>query len=202
MTGEPVAIGAVEDRMIAGGSGAIAARIYVPEAAAGPMVVYFHGGGYVKGGIEEGDAFCRSLARATRRIVVSVGYRLAPEHPFPAALDDAVAATAWAFRHAAELGGDGHAVAVCGESAGGNLAAVVCHSPAPAARRRSHSRCCSSPSSTSRCRSPRSRWRRPSAWCRATISRGTTANIAAATATCATPISPIFAKIWLGCHRR
>jgi acetyl esterase len=80
----------------------------------------------VKGGLDETDAFCRRLARSTGRIVASVEYRLAPEHPFPAALDDACAATAWAFEHAAQLGATRHSFAVCGESAGGNLAAVVC----------------------------------------------------------------------------
>lgn len=127
ITGAPVAIGAVEDRVIPGRSGAIPARIYTPEAAAGPLLMYFHGGGYVKGGLDEADTFCRRIAKATGRIVVAVGYRLAPEHPFPAALDDAWDATAWAFRHAADLGSDVHAFAVSGESAGGNLAAVVCH---------------------------------------------------------------------------
>ncbi len=89
-------------------------------------MLYFHGGGYVKGGIEESDAFCRNLAKVTRHLVLSIDYRLAPEHPFPAALDDAVAATLWAGTHAHDLGGASGPVVVCGESAGGNLAAVAC----------------------------------------------------------------------------
>jgi acetyl esterase len=91
-----------------------------------PVILYFHGGGYVKGGIEESDAFCRRLARTSGHVVLSVAYRLAPEHPFPAALDDAYASTVWACHHAAEVGGASGPVAVCGESAGGNLAAVTC----------------------------------------------------------------------------
>jgi len=83
-------------------------------------------GGYVKGGIEESDAFCRNLARVTRYMVLSIDYRLAPEHRFPAALDDAVAATIWAGAHAVDLGGAPDPVVLCGESAGGNLAAVTC----------------------------------------------------------------------------
>ena len=80
----------------------------------------------MKGGIEESDAFCRNLAHVTRHMVVSIDYRLAPEHCFPAALDDAVASTIWAGTHAADLGGAPAPIVVCGESAGGNLAAVTC----------------------------------------------------------------------------
>lgn len=126
VTGEPVAVDRIQDLTIAGGEAAIAARAYVPVRRPAPIVVYLHGGGYVKGGIEESDAFCRNLARVTSHVVVSIAYRLAPEHPFPAALDDAVAAIRWACAHAAELGGASGPVVVCGESAGGNLAAVAC----------------------------------------------------------------------------
>ncbi|TMH34718.1 MAG: alpha/beta hydrolase, partial [Betaproteobacteria bacterium] len=76
--------------------------------------------------MEESDAFCRSLAKVTRHMVLSIDYRLAPEHPFPAALDDAVTATIWAGTHAVDLGGTPGPIVVCGESAGGNLAAVSC----------------------------------------------------------------------------
>jgi len=107
--------------------GPIPARVYAPGGVQPlPVMLYFHGGGYVKGGLDECDAFCRNLARVTRHIVLSIDYRLAPEHPFPAALDDAVAATVWAGTHAADLGGALAPVVVCGESAGGNLAAVTC----------------------------------------------------------------------------
>jgi acetyl esterase len=128
VTGEPVGVAAVEDRAVPTRSGSVPARVYRPVAGDEPLplLVYFHGGGYVKGGIVESDAFCRRLARTARQVVVSVGYRLAPEHPFPAALDDAWDATAWAFAHAGELGATARSFAVSGESAGGNLAAVVC----------------------------------------------------------------------------
>jgi acetyl esterase len=123
LTGEPVEVGKVEDKLL----GSVKARLFVPDGPADPaLVMYFHGGGYVKGGLDESDAFCRRLARSSGRIVASVDYRLAPEHRFPAALDDAYAATAWSFEHAAELGATRDSFAVCGESAGGNLAAVVC----------------------------------------------------------------------------
>jgi acetyl esterase len=127
ITGDLVSMSRIEDLSVPGPDGRIRARIYSPERDERlPIMVYFHGGGYVKGGIEESDAFCRSLARTTRHLVLSVAYRLAPEYPFPAALDDAFAATVWACEHAAELGGASGPVVVCGESAGGNLAAVTC----------------------------------------------------------------------------
>jgi acetyl esterase len=123
LTGAPVEVRKIEDRALGG----VDARVFIPEGPATPAIlIYFHGGGYVKGGLAETDAFCRRLAQSTGRLVASVDYRLAPEHPFPAALDDAYAATAWAFEHAAQLGATRDSFAVCGESAGGNLAAVVC----------------------------------------------------------------------------
>ena len=125
LTGEPVSLRRIEDVTIPGAGGAIPARVYAPDGP-GPLMLYFHGGGYVKGGLEESDAFCRNLSRVTRHVVLSIDYRLAPEHPFPAALDDAVAATIWAGTHAVDLGGVPGPVVVCGESAGGNLAAVTC----------------------------------------------------------------------------
>ncbi len=90
-----------------------------------PVVVFFHGGGWVVGSIASHDALCRRMCNASGCIVVSVDYRLAPEHRFPAAVDDSFAATDWVARHAAEIGGDPSRIAVCGDSAGGNLAAVV-----------------------------------------------------------------------------
>lgn len=127
LIGEPVSIRRVDDLMISSAAARIPARAYTPDGQDRiPIMVYFHGGGYVKGGIEESDAFCRNLAQTARHLVLSIDYRLAPEHPFPAALDDAIAATAWAATHAAELGAEAGPVVVCGESAGGNLAAVTC----------------------------------------------------------------------------
>jgi acetyl esterase len=127
ITGEPVSIRRIEDVTIPGPDRPIPTRIYAthgPEPC--PIMLYFHGGGYVKGGIEESDAFCRNLARVTRYMVLSIDYRLAPEHCFPAALDDAVSATIWAGAHAVDLGGAPDPIVLCGESAGGNLAAVTC----------------------------------------------------------------------------
>jgi acetyl esterase len=123
LTGDPIEIRKVEDRRL----GRVNARIFLPDVPANPAILmYFHGGGYVKGGLDESDAFCRRLAASTGRVVASVAYRLAPEDPFPAALDDAYGATSWAFEHAAQLGAKRDSFAVSGESAGGNLAAVVC----------------------------------------------------------------------------
>jgi acetyl esterase/lipase len=127
MTGEPVSVSRIEDRSVPGPDGQIPLRVYAPEGNEPlPVMLYFHGGGYVKGGIEESDAFCRRLARTSAHVILSIAYRLAPEHPFPAALDDAYASTVWACHHAAEVGGASGSVVVCGESAGGNLAAVTC----------------------------------------------------------------------------
>ena len=89
------------------------------------VLVYFHGGGWVLGSISSHDATCRSIANQSGHAVLSVGYRLAPEDPFPAGLDDCVKATEWTARHAGELGIDASRIAVGGDSAGGNLAAVV-----------------------------------------------------------------------------
>lgn len=127
MTGEPDSLPRIEDLTIPAADTPIPARIYASSLAEPhPIMMYFHGGGFVKGGVEESDAFCRTLSRVTRHLVISIDYRLAPEHPFPAALDDAVAATVWAGTHAASVGGKPGPVVVCGESAGGNLAAVTC----------------------------------------------------------------------------
>lgn len=126
LQGEPEAVADVSDRTVAGPAGEIPVRVYRP-AGDGPFpaVVYFHGGGWVIGSIDVADAPCRSLANAAGAVVVSVGYRKAPEHVFPAAPEDCYAATAWVVEHAAELGVDPAAVAVAGDSAGGNLAAAV-----------------------------------------------------------------------------
>jgi acetyl esterase len=116
----------VEDHEAPGPNGAIPVRVYWPsEASDLPVLVWFHQGGWVIGSVDGSDHETRHLAEATGRIVISVDYRLAPEHPAPAAYEDAYAATVWAAEHATELGGDPSRVAVGGASAGGNLAAVV-----------------------------------------------------------------------------
>lgn len=121
------AVPGVEDVSIEAPGRRIPLRLYRPaEANAWPAIVYLHGGGYVKGGIEESDAFCRNLAAATGQLVASVAYRLAPEHRFPAALDDAWEAASWVHRNAGALGARADAIVLSGESAGGNLAAVAC----------------------------------------------------------------------------
>jgi acetyl esterase len=126
MQGPPEPVAGVEDRKLSGPGGDLPVRIYMPFGE-GPFAVlmYFHGGGWVIGDIESSDGLCRSLANAAGCIVVSVDYRLAPEHPFPAAVDDAFHATLWAAANASSFGGDPLRIAVCGDSAGGNLAAVV-----------------------------------------------------------------------------
>jgi acetyl esterase len=122
--GERVA--SVENRTIPGPDGEIPVRVYRPSDESGrPVIVYFHGGGWVIGSLETHDNSCRALTNAVDAVVVSVDYRLAPEHKFPAAADDAFAATRWVAEHAFELGGDPRRIAVAGDSAGGNLAAVV-----------------------------------------------------------------------------
>jgi acetyl esterase len=117
---------AVEDRTVPGPGGDIPIRIYRPEAnGAVPTVVFFHGGGFVIGSIETHDDHTRLICRDVEAVVVSVDYRLAPENPFPAGLDDCIAATRWVAEHIDELGGDADRIAVAGDSAGGNLAAAV-----------------------------------------------------------------------------
>jgi acetyl esterase len=126
LNGEPVPVAAAADRTVPGPGGDLPVRVYTPEGSPPfPIVVFFHGGGWVVGTLDSYDPLCRALAAAVPAVVVSVGYRLAPEHRWPAAVEDAYAATMWASRHAAELGGAQHRLAVAGDSAGGNLAAVV-----------------------------------------------------------------------------
>jgi acetyl esterase len=118
----------VADHRADGPAGAIPVRLYVPAtapAAGAPLLVYYHGGGWVQGSIATHDASCRLLAHLSGVRILSVEYRLAPEHPYPAAADDAAAAYAWAVAHADRLGADRSRIAVGGDSAGGNLAAVV-----------------------------------------------------------------------------
>jgi acetyl esterase len=126
LNGPPAAVAAVADQMIPGPAGELPVRVYTPEGSPPfPIVVFFHGGGWVVGTLDTYDPLCRDLAAATPAVVVSVDYRLAPEHRWPAAVEDAYAATLWASHNAAALGGAQHRLAVAGDSAGGNLAAVV-----------------------------------------------------------------------------
>jgi acetyl esterase len=121
---QPVA--SVFDRSIPGPGGPLRIRFFRPEACDSlPVLVYFFGGGWVLGSIEAADPICRRLAIATPCTVAAVDYRLAPEHPFPAAVEDCYAATRWVAGHAAELGLDSTRLAVGGASAGANLAAAV-----------------------------------------------------------------------------
>ena len=117
----------IEHATISTEKGDLLARIYRPsEDKPLPVLLYFHGGGWVIGGINSYDASCRALANAAECIVVSVGYRQAPEHRYPAAHEDAFAAYQWLLHHVGTLGGDPKRIAIGGESAGGNLAASVC----------------------------------------------------------------------------
>jgi acetyl esterase len=125
--GAPVALARVEEIEVAGPAGTLPARLYVPsgDERPRPLVVYYHGGGWVVGDLDTHDGACRFLAREADAGVLAVAYRLAPEHRFPAAVDDALAAFRWAAGAAAGLGFDPARVGVAGDSAGGNLAAVV-----------------------------------------------------------------------------
>lgn len=126
-----VPVRSVEDHALPGPAGTLPVRIYRPDVEGSqaerplPTVVFFHGGGFVIGDLDSHDNQCRWLCREVGAVVVSVDYRLAPEAPFPAAVEDCLAATRWAAQQAAELGGDPQRLVVAGDSAGGNLAAVV-----------------------------------------------------------------------------
>jgi len=123
----------IEDVRIPGPAGPIPARLYAPRAGGAPLpcVAYFHGGGWVQGDLETHHGLCARLAQHADALVVGVDYRLAPEHKFPAAVEDCLAAYQWLRKHARELGGDPARVAVAGDSAGGNLSAVVSQLTAP-----------------------------------------------------------------------
>ncbi|MEZ0359768.1 alpha/beta hydrolase [Mycobacterium sp. SA01] len=122
----PEPVSHVVDRQIEVAGGSVGVRIYRPESDQPlPILVYAHGGGFVFCDLDSHDGLCRNLANSTPAVVVSVEYRLAPEHRWPTAAEDVFAATRWAASHAAELGGDPGRIAVGGDSAGGNLAAVT-----------------------------------------------------------------------------
>jgi acetyl esterase len=125
---DPVATVSTHDRTIPGPAGDLAVRIYHPTSTTGaaPAIVWYHQGGYVIGDLDTDHALCTTLSDRCGAVVVSVDYRLAPEHPFPAFIDDGVAAHQWVVDHAEGLGVDPARVAVAGTSAGGMLAAVVC----------------------------------------------------------------------------
>jgi acetyl esterase len=129
MAGGSQPIGEVQERTVQGAEGELAARLYVPAAqvgaAPGPLAMFFHGGGMVRGGLDSHDAVCRFLAEEAGVRVLAVDYRLAPEHPFPAGVDDAWAAYAWVSDHAAEYDADPSRLAVAGDSAGAHLAAAT-----------------------------------------------------------------------------
>lgn len=127
MQGEPPKVASVRDVAIALDGRTIDARLYVPEGVTGApgLTVYYHGGGWVIGTLDTHDATCRALAQKSGNAVLSVAYRLAPEHRYPVAAEDSYDALCWAADNAASLGVDGAKLAVAGDSAGGNLAAAV-----------------------------------------------------------------------------
>lgn len=129
-------VASVRDMAVQGGDGVLKARLYVPDDsdALPALMVYFHGGGFVLGDLDTHDDVCRLLCLETGMQVLSVDYRLAPEHPFPAPVQDAVAAVKWVQDHAADFGVAANAIAVGGDSAGGNLAAVAAQQLAAAGR--------------------------------------------------------------------
>jgi acetyl esterase/lipase len=125
--GSLIPVVVVHDLVVDGAAGPLAARHYAPEEGGGPhpLAVFFHGGGFVLGDLDTHDAPCRFLCHHSGAHVLSVDYRLAPEHPFPAAVEDGRAVLRWAISHAEELGADPSCVAVAGDSAGGNIATVA-----------------------------------------------------------------------------
>ena len=125
---EDIAKGPVitEHGEVAGPYGSIPVRIYRPEGENLPVLIYYHGGGWVAGSVDTVENVCRALADRARHVVINVDYRLAPEYKFPAGLEDCYAALRWASKHAREWGGDPGRLVVAGDSAGGNFATVCC----------------------------------------------------------------------------
>ena len=122
---ERVAVASVEDLTISGGRGDIRIRIYRAKFEVAPVVVYFHGGGFVTGSLDTHDALCRYLCVGSNVTLVAVDYPLAPEYRYPAALNDCLDATRWVFENASTIGCDARRLVLAGDSAGANLAAVV-----------------------------------------------------------------------------
>ncbi|WP_135822561.1 alpha/beta hydrolase [Halostella litorea] len=123
---DPPPVDLVRDMAIDGPGGDLPLRVYRPDVETPvPVVVFYHGGGWTLGTLDSSDDICRRFARRTGAVVVAVDYRLAPEHPFPAAIDDAYATLQWVAEHAGAVGGDPERLAVAGTSAGGNLAAAT-----------------------------------------------------------------------------
>ena len=128
LQGDMIEIHHTEDLEISSEEGVIPIRTYRPRESAEngfPVVVFYHGGGWVIGDLETHDNMCRYVANQADVLVIAVDYRLAPEHRFPAGIDDCIAATEWVYKNAASIGGDSAKLAVMGDSAGGNMAAVV-----------------------------------------------------------------------------
>jgi len=122
----PVPLASVRDDAFAGPAGDVPVRIYTPVGDGPfPLIVFYHGGGYVMGDLDTQDMIARALCAGAGAVTVSVDYRLAPEHPFPAGVEDSYAALLWAAEHAAELGADASRLAVAGDSAGANFATVM-----------------------------------------------------------------------------
>src|SRR5690606_31521714 len=125
----PVRVGYLHQRTIPGPAGPIPVRLYRPLGVERteplPIIVYYHGGGHVIGSLDSHDAVARRLCHNARCTVISIDYRMGPEHPFPACTDDAIAALFWVAENAAEIHGDAGRIAVAGDSAGANLAAVA-----------------------------------------------------------------------------
>jgi acetyl esterase len=138
VAGHPREVQRVTELTVRGGDGQLGARLYVPRNAGRGLLVFFHGGGWVVGDLDSHDAYCRDVASEAGIRVLAVDYRLAPEAEAPVAAEDAIAAFSWAVEHAEDLGADPALVAVGGDSAGGNLSAVVAQQcvlrdlPAPA----------------------------------------------------------------------
>lgn len=123
---DDITVGKVENRRVTGPAGEIPIRVYHPEGSGPfPIHLHYHGGGWVIGDLDTHDADCREVCRRAGVIVIAVDYRLAPEHPYPAAVEDCFAAAQWAAANAAAIGGRSGPISVGGDSAGGNLAAVV-----------------------------------------------------------------------------
>jgi len=133
--GGPTPVGAVENRTIPGPDGDIPVRLYRPaNAGEGPLpiLIFYHGGGWIQGDLDVHDEPCRRVANTSGGLVISIDYRLAPEHKFPAGVEDSLAAFRWVRDNAGVIGADVNRIAVGGDSAGGNLSAIVCQQIAAA----------------------------------------------------------------------